>query len=103
MQPTAPLFRSIRRLALIAGDKLRQDPRSGVLLIFGSRRRAIEVYPHPAMVGLWVMIVQSRSGGRALTTASVVVPPSRITAMPGLINARARSATRRLLRRPSRI
>lgn len=31
--------RGFDSLALIARDKLRQDPRSGVLLIFGSRRR----------------------------------------------------------------
>ena len=49
------------------------------------------------MVGLCVMTVQSISGGSACTSARVVVPPSRMTAIPGLISSRARSATRRLL------
>jgi hypothetical protein len=51
-----------------------------------------------ATVGLCVITVAARSGGSACTTASVVVPPSRITVLPGRIRAAAISATRRLLR-----
>ena len=49
-----------------------------------------------AIVGLWVTTVASRSRGRAFVTASVVVPPSRMTVEPGRTRPAATAATRSL-------
>jgi hypothetical protein len=40
-----------------------------------------------AVVGLWVTIVAARSGHSASTTARAVVPLSRITVIPGVMNS----------------
>jgi TRAP-type C4-dicarboxylate transport system permease large subunit len=50
-----------------------------------------------AVTGLCVMTVAARSGRIAAATASPVVPPSRMTVIPGVISAAALAATRRLL------
>jgi hypothetical protein len=46
-----------------------------------------------ATVGLWVITVQARLGGRALASASAVVPPSMMAVPPGRIKLTAAAAT----------
>ena len=66
------------------------DPGSTVILDGGTTALAV------ATVGLCVTTVHGRSGGSAAATARAVVPPSRMTVLPGSIRRTAAAATRSL-------